>query len=79
MGSSSTENKHSITLEYWEDGKYLVGQLMEYPEVISQGETLDELVANIRDAQREMEASTRPRKRAGVTRKHKTKRLELAA
>ena len=79
MRSSKIERKPSVTLEYWEDGKYLVGRLMEFPEVISQGETLDELVANIRDAQREMEASTRPRKRVGVSRKRKTKRLELAA
>lgn len=79
MRSSNRENKRSVTLEYWEDGKYLVGRLREYPGVISQGASLDELIANITDAQREMEASTRQRKRTGISRKYKTKRLELAA
>jgi len=39
-----------FTLEYWEDEGWLVGRLIEVPSVFSQGETLEELVANIKDA-----------------------------
>ncbi|MBM3496478.1 MAG: type II toxin-antitoxin system HicB family antitoxin [Armatimonadetes bacterium] len=38
------------TLEYWPDGRWLVGRLREAPGVFSQGETLAELEANIREA-----------------------------
>ena len=37
-------------LEYWKDGSWYVGQLRDVPGVFSQGRTLDELRANIRDA-----------------------------
>ena len=40
----------AYTLEYWEDDGWLVGRLREFPAVMSQGETLTELQANIRDA-----------------------------
>jgi len=39
-----------FTLEYWIDDEWYVGKLKEVPGVCSQGETLDELEANIRDA-----------------------------
>jgi len=39
-----------LTLRYKKEGKWLVGYLEEEPEVISQGETLEELEENIRDA-----------------------------
>ena len=42
--------KHSFTLEYWEDDGWYVGRLKEIPGVFSQGETIDELEDNIRDA-----------------------------
>ncbi len=39
-----------FTLEYWiEDGWY-VGKLREVPGIFSQGETLEELEENIKDA-----------------------------
>ena len=41
---------HQFTLEYWPDGSFLVGRLAEMPGVFSQGATLAELQANIRDA-----------------------------
>ena len=43
-----------FTLEYWEDEGWFVGRLVEVPGVFSQGETLDELKENIRDAYRMM-------------------------
>ena len=39
-----------LTLEYWEDEGWLVGRLVEAPGIFSQGETLEELKENIRDA-----------------------------
>ena len=41
-----------LTLEYWEDEGWFVGRLVEVPGVFSQGETMDELKANIEDAYR---------------------------
>jgi predicted RNase H-like HicB family nuclease len=43
-----------FTLEYWTDDGWFVGRLKEMPSVMSQGETLDELQAMIRDAYRLM-------------------------
>ena len=42
--------KTRFTLEYWEDEGWYVGRLREVPGVFSQGETLEELEENIRDA-----------------------------
>ena len=39
-----------FTVEYWQDGDWLVGRVAEVPGVFSQGKTLDELRDNIRDA-----------------------------
>ncbi len=39
-----------FTLEYWVEDDWFVGRLKEVPGVFSQGETLDELEENIRDA-----------------------------
>ena len=43
-----------FTLEYWLDDDWYVGRLKEVPGIFSQGETLDELEENIRDAYRMM-------------------------
>jgi predicted RNase H-like HicB family nuclease len=45
---------HTFTLEYWQDEGWYVGRLKEVTGVMSQGETLDELEVNIRDAYRLM-------------------------
>jgi predicted RNase H-like HicB family nuclease len=39
-----------FTLQYWTDDGWYVGRLKEVPGVFSQGETLEELEENIRDA-----------------------------
>lgn len=41
--------KRQFTLEYWLDEGWYVGRLKEVPGVFSQGETLEELEANIQD------------------------------
>ena len=42
--------QRSFSLEYWTDDGWFVGRLKEIPGVFSQGETLEELEENIRDA-----------------------------
>ncbi|HHQ47746.1 MAG TPA: type II toxin-antitoxin system HicB family antitoxin [Acidobacteria bacterium] len=44
--------RHKFTLEYWVDDGWYVGRLKEAPGVFSQGESLEELEENIRDAYR---------------------------
>ena len=39
-----------FTLEFWQDGDFYVGRLIEVPGVFSQGTTLVELRENIQDA-----------------------------
>ena len=39
-----------MNLIYWKSKKFWVGKLMEHPEIMTQGRTLQELEANIRDA-----------------------------
>ncbi len=41
-----------FTLEYWIDEDWYVGKLKEVPGVFSQGESLEELEGNIKDAYR---------------------------
>lgn len=42
--------QRQFTLEYWIDDGWYVGKLKEIPGVFSQGESLDELEENIREA-----------------------------
>lgn len=43
-----------FTLEYWKDGDWYVGRLLDVPGVMSQGKTLRDLKTNIADAYRLM-------------------------
>ena len=42
----------NFTLEYWIDDDWYVGRLREVPGVFSQGESIEALKENIRDAYR---------------------------
>jgi predicted RNase H-like HicB family nuclease len=42
--------RRSFSLEYWIDEDWYVGRLKEVPGVFSQGQSLEELEENIRDA-----------------------------
>ncbi len=35
---------------YWQGEKYWLGKLLEHPEIMSQGESLEDLEENLRDA-----------------------------
>ncbi len=39
-----------FSLEYWVDDNWYVGRLKEIPGIFSQGETIEELEKNIKDA-----------------------------
>jgi predicted RNase H-like HicB family nuclease len=39
-----------LTLIYWKSSKFFLGKLLEHPEIMTQGETLEELENNIREA-----------------------------
>jgi predicted RNase H-like HicB family nuclease len=39
-----------LRMVYWKGEKFWVGKLMEYPDIMTQGETLEELEENIKDA-----------------------------
>jgi len=41
---------NKVTLIYWKEEKFWLGKLLEHPEIMTQGETLEELEANIKDA-----------------------------
>ena len=45
---------------YWRDGNMWVGYLEEYPDYMTQGETLDELKENLVDIYKDLTSGTIP-------------------
>ena len=43
-----------LNMVYWRSERFWLGKLIDHPEIMSQGETLEELEENLRDAYREM-------------------------
>jgi predicted RNase H-like HicB family nuclease len=43
-----------LTMVYWKGEQFWLGKLLEHPEVMTQGETLEELEENLKDAYRLM-------------------------
>jgi len=41
--------KTKMTMIYWKSDKFWLGKLLEHPEIMTQGETLEELEENIKD------------------------------
>ena len=39
-----------MTMIYWKGEKFWLGKLLEHPEIMTQGKTLNELEENIKDA-----------------------------
>ncbi len=39
-----------LNMIYWRGEKFWVGKLLEHPEIMTQGETLEELEDNMKDA-----------------------------
>ena len=63
-----------FTLDYWREGAWFVGRLREVAGVFSQGETLVELEANIKDAYKLVLSDQKP-----VRRPSKSKKVLIAA
>jgi predicted RNase H-like HicB family nuclease len=47
-GGRQMETK--LKMIYWKGDKFWVGKLLEHPEIMTQGETLEELEENLKDA-----------------------------
>ena len=43
-----------LTMVYWQDGEFWLGKIMEHPEIMTQGYSLEELEENIKEAYRLM-------------------------
>ena len=42
--------EHHLKMIYWQGEKVWLGKLQEHPEIMTQGETIEELEENIKDA-----------------------------
>jgi predicted RNase H-like HicB family nuclease len=42
--------KNKLKMVYWKGEKFWLGKLLEHPEIMTQGETLEELEENIKEA-----------------------------
>lgn len=43
-----------LTMVYWQGESFWLGKLLEYPEIMTQGKTVEELEENLKDAYRLM-------------------------
>ncbi len=59
-----------MTLIYWKGEKFWLGKFLEHPEIMTQGETLEELEENIKDAYLMMAMEDVPQE-------HKLKRIAI--
>ena len=59
-----------MTLIYWKGEKFWIGKFLEHPEIMTQGETLEELEENIKDAYLMMAMEDVPQE-------HKLKKIAL--
>ena len=41
---------HKRTMIYWKEEKFWLGKILEHPDIMTQGETLEELEENLKDA-----------------------------
>jgi hypothetical protein len=56
-----------LKLIYWKGDKFWVGKLLEHPEIMTQGETLEELEENMKDAYMLMTMASDVRSGQGFT------------
>ena len=49
-GTAGPSAFSKMTLVYWKSKKFWLGKLLEHPEIMTQGTTLEELEHNIREA-----------------------------
>ncbi len=46
--------EQKMTMLYWKGPQFWVGKLLDHPEIMTQGETMEELEENLKDAYRMM-------------------------
>jgi predicted RNase H-like HicB family nuclease len=46
--------EHHLKMVYWKGEKFWLGKFLEHPEIMTQGETIEELEENLKDAYRSM-------------------------
>jgi len=63
--------KTKLKMIYWKGDKFWVGKLLEHPEIMTQGETIEELEENMKDAYMLMTMEDVPKN-------HKIKELTLS-
>jgi predicted RNase H-like HicB family nuclease len=44
----------TVSMVYWRGERFWLGKLLEHPEIMTQGETVEELEENLKDAYRLM-------------------------
>jgi predicted RNase H-like HicB family nuclease len=44
----------TLTMVYWKGERFWLGKILEHPEIMSQGETLEDLEEHLKDAYRLM-------------------------
>ena len=59
-----------LTLIYWKGEKFWLGKLLDHPEIMTQGETVEDLEENIKDAYLMMVMEDVPRE-------HKVKKIAI--
>ena len=52
--TGKSDMSKQFTMVYWKGEKFWLGKLLEHPEIMTQGETLEELEENMKDAYRMM-------------------------
>ena len=57
-------SKYKIT--YWQDGNYWLGYINEFPEYVTQGLSLDELIENLKDIYHDISNELIPGKRKTI-------------
>ena len=62
--------EHHLKMIYWKGEKFWLGKLLAHPEIMTQGETVEELEANIKDAYHAMILDDVPRD-------HQTKEISV--
>jgi hypothetical protein len=60
-----------IKYRYWQEGDFWLGHIEDYPDYMTQGETLEELKENLKDIYRDLKSGKIPAIR-------KTGELEIA-
>lgn len=53
-------NMDTALYKYWQDGNIWLGYLEEFPDYMTQGETLEELQENLKDIYREVTSGNIP-------------------